>query len=80
MSVIWDKDSEPKINQPIQRTKMIFFFQMVKLGWTGGLMWAIWMKLNLEKHLQPLSSLYTSTITHCFSQTTEMFSFRLERV
>ena len=26
MSVIGDKNSEPKINQPIQRTKVIFFF------------------------------------------------------
>lgn len=41
VSMIWDKNSEPKINQPTQRMKMIFFSppQTVKPGWAGEL-WA----------------------------------------
>ena len=33
VSMIGDKKSEPKINQPTQRTKVISF-QTVKPGWT----------------------------------------------
>lgn len=50
MSVIWDKNREPKMNQPTQRTKMIFFSQMVKLNWTEGL-WADFTDTQFRMHL-----------------------------
>lgn len=40
LSVMWDKNNEPKMNQPPQRTKMIFFPSHSKTGLDEGEMWA----------------------------------------
>ena len=51
VSVIWDKNNEPKMNQPTQRTKMISFSHTVKPDWMRGRCGQIFLKLSLEKHL-----------------------------